>query len=79
MVCTEQIWIFHHCGRNKVELNIISSQSLWDICTNHFKKLKIVRTFHCGGIGAAGSAFEQYFHPSQHICDAHPNDWKTIW
>ncbi len=41
------------------------------------KPLTMVRIFHCGSIGAIGSAFAQYFHPSQHVHDAHPNDWKT--
>ncbi len=37
----------------------------------------MVRTSHRGGIGAVGSAFARYFHPSQHVRDAHPNEWKT--
>ena len=37
----------------------------------------MVRKSHRGGIGAVGSAFAKFFHPSEHIRSKFPNDYKT--
>ncbi len=33
------------------------------------KTLTMVRTTHCGGIGAIGFAKASFFHPGEHICN----------
>ncbi len=70
--------------KKSIVSNIILFTAYGGIRSYHTKKLHnsqkpstMVRISHCGGIGTVGSAFAQYFHPSQNVRDAHPNDWKT--
>ncbi len=57
----------------------------WGVCTVStnekeamlIKNHTMVRTRHCGSIGAIGLAKASLFHPWEHICKKYPNNYHT--